>query len=131
MRSKNTDSFRAGKFIKEATDERLAKPGLRKPILQMPCCVCSELSAEGDIRNIKEGNGSYVPEVRLAGLVGVSRRLCSAGSYPYAINDSAEVQCGPLGSYLEREVSDPEIQRLSQVNVNFTGRPFWGRGYRI
>jgi len=119
-------SFRTGKFNKEAIDERLAKPSSRKALLQISRRVCPEISAEVDIRNIEEGDWRDIPGVMQAVWAGVSRGICDAGSYPHAVDDSAEVQCGPYGRVSEREVGDSYIQGLSAGETEFHGASFLG-----
>ena len=71
VRSKKMASFRTGKFNKEAIDERLAEPSSRKTLLQISRCICSEVSAQGDLRNIAEGNWRDIPGVMSAVRAGV------------------------------------------------------------
>jgi hypothetical protein len=65
------------------------------------------------------------------GWIGVSERLCDAGSYPHAVDDSAEVQCGQYGGVSERKSAIRIFREYLQVKRNFTGRHFWARGYCV
>ena len=59
---------------------------------------------------------------------GVSRGVCDAGSHPHAVDDPAEVQCGPHSGFSEREVGDPDISRVSAGETEFHGATFLGPG---
>jgi len=56
----------------------------------------------------------------------VGRRLCDAGSHPYAVTDSIEVQCSEHDRISEREVGDTDIQRIYASEEEFHGAAFLG-----
>jgi len=53
-------------------------------------------------------------------------RLCDEGSYPYAVNDSVEVQRSQYGRIFEGQVSDTHIQGISEGKAQLHRPTFFG-----
>jgi len=58
---------------------------------------------------------------------GNSRRSCDVGSHPSTADDSTETQCSPHDRISEREVSNPDIQRLSAGEEEFYRQALLGK----
>ncbi len=108
--------------------ERVAEPSSRQALLQVSHSICAEVSETGDLRDITERDWRDNPGVMSSGWSGISRGICDAGSYTPAVNDSAEVQCGPYGGFSEREVGDPDFSGVSAGEAEFHGTSFLGSG---
>ena len=59
---------------------------------------------------------------------GVGRGVCGAGSYSYAVDDSAEVQCVTYDRIFEWEVSDSDCQGVSASEAEFHRASLLGAG---
>ena len=56
-----------------------------------------------------------------------SRRPCDVRSHPSNVDDSTEVQRSPYDRISEREISDTDIQRLSESEEKFYRQTFLGK----
>ena len=72
---------------------------------------------QGEARYRKDAEGAM-----LAARSRNIRRSCDVGSHSSTADDYTEVQCSPHDRISEREVSNPDVQRLSAGEEEFTGR---------
>jgi len=56
-----------------------------------------------------------------------SRRSCDVRSHPSTVDDSTKAQCSPHGRISEREVSNPDIQRVSAGEEEFYRQALLGK----
>ena len=57
---------------------------------------------------------------------GIGRGICDERPYLYAVDDSAEVQCGQYHRISESEISDQDIQGLPAGKTELCRAPFLG-----
>jgi len=107
-------------------DERVAKPSSREALLQISRGICSEIPEKIVIRGIEKRYWEDIARFMSAARSGADRRIRDEGSYPYAADDTAEVQRGEHDWLFEREVGDPDFPGLPAGKAEFHRSSFLG-----
>ena len=98
----------------------MAEPSSRKALLQIPCCICSEIPQETDIWNVEK---EYWRDLVEGHAMGDQVHLLLMIPPKYSVSNTVGFLKGKSAIRIFRE--------HLRVKRNFTGMHFWARGYCV